>query len=106
MQPDILLIITGMAVVTCIPRIVPLVALSRISLPSLVLEWLEFIPAAILAALLASIVLVEDGHLNIAIGNRSMWAAVPCFFVAIRTRNLARTVLVGLAAMAVLNNLC
>ena len=45
-------IILGMAVVTYLPRLFPVWFLSSRDLPGVVIVWLKYIPAAVLAALL------------------------------------------------------
>lgn len=99
---SILLLFLGMALVTYLPRMLPIVVLSRFKMPPLLLKWLEFIPAAVLAALLASGLLVDGGRLSLPPGNPALLAALPAFVVAIWTRSLMGTVVVGIGAMALL----
>ncbi|MBE0501303.1 MAG: AzlD domain-containing protein, partial [Desulfuromonadales bacterium] len=51
--PDYLYLLLGMGLVTYLPRMVPLVMLANRKLPEGVVDWLNFIPVAILAALVA-----------------------------------------------------
>ena len=51
--PDYLYLLLGMGAVTYLPRMLPLVALAHRKLPQGMVEWLEFIPVAILSALVA-----------------------------------------------------
>lgn len=99
---SVLLIIAGTAIVTLIPRIVPLVLLSRITLPKGVVRWLGYVPIAVLAALLAQSVVLPDGRLSLPPQNLSMVAIIPVLFIAVRTKSLIGTVAGGVALMAAL----
>ena len=88
--------ILGMALVTSLPRILPLLMLSVERIPSWLRTWLEYIPVAVLAAMLLPSLLVKDGSLNVSGNNLYLWAALPCFVVAWRTRSLLWTVASGL----------
>lgn len=101
-RPAILLMIMGMALVTYLPRMLPLVVLSRFRLPPLLLRWLEFVPVAVLSALLAQGLLVRDARLALPPTQWDLLAAIPAFAAAIWTRSLMTTVLVGIGAMALL----
>ena len=101
-RPYVLAIILGTALVTVIPRVLPLVLLSRINIPDRAARWLGHVPVAVLAALLAQSVLLTDGRLNLSISNLSLIAIIPTLLVALRTRSLVGTVLTGVASMAFL----
>ncbi|HEY3315222.1 MAG TPA: AzlD domain-containing protein [Bacillota bacterium] len=91
-----------MALVTYLPRMLPLVVLSRFKLPPAVLRWLSFVPVAVLSALLAKELLVAGGGLALPPAHPQVLAAVPTFLVAVYTRSLMGTVVVGIVAMALL----
>ena len=101
-RPSVLLLLLGMALVTYIPRMLPLVVLSRFQLPSLLLRWLSFVPVSVLSALLAKEVLVSSGHLALPPGHPHLLAAIPTFLVAAKTRSLMGTVVTGIVAMALI----
>jgi branched-subunit amino acid transport protein len=90
-------IITAAAFVTWVPRILPLVLLSRVQLPSVVLRWLQQIPVAIMAALLAQELFVVDGSLQWQ--PEKLLAAIPAFAIAYFTKSLLLAVVVGMLAM-------
>lgn len=93
---DYLLLLLGMGLVTYLPRLLPLLVLSQRQLPQWLVEWLELIPAAILAALLAPAIFIESssGHLDLM--RSEFWVAIPTFLFALYTRSLGGTVLVGM----------
>ena len=99
----VLLIILLMAVVTYLPRLLPLLFLSRKKLPPLLESWLSYVPVAVLAALLGPIIFMEDGTLTLDITiNPYFWAAIPSFAIALLTRNMFTTVLSGMVSIAVI----
>jgi branched-subunit amino acid transport protein len=100
-QKTILLTIIGMAVVTYLPRVIPLLALAGRKLPDVVIAWLGYVPPAVLAAMLLPTLVISDGQLAIDAGNLFLWAALPTFAAAILTRNLFVPVLVGMAVVIV-----
>jgi branched-subunit amino acid transport protein len=91
-----------MALVTYLPRMLPLVVLSRFKLPPAVLRWLSFVPVAVLSALLAKELLTGGGGLALPPAHPQLLAAVPTFVIAIYTRSLMGTVVAGIVAMALL----
>jgi len=93
-------IILGMAAVTYLPRLLPVWVLSSRELPPVVIRWLSFVPAAILSALLAPALLVQDGGIALNMHNLPLLAAVPTFLVAWRTKSFFGTVAVGMACVA------
>lgn len=96
MNRDILLILIGMGVVTYIPRWLPLFLFSRRSLPPWLTEWLDFIPAAILSALILPAILTEGDPRHLQLFRPEFWVTIPTLMVAIKTRSLAGTVLTGM----------
>jgi branched-subunit amino acid transport protein len=101
----ITLLILGLALGTFLIRVLPLTVLSRVEVPQGVREWLRLVPSAVLAASLAQALLIQDGALRITWTNHSLWAAIPAFLVAWRTRNMLATMLSGMAAYALLARL-
>ena len=90
-----------MSLVTYLPRLLPLLLLSRRSLPAPVARWLSYIPVAVLAALLGPVLFLSDGQLNIQPSqNQVFWVSLPVILVAYWTRNLFATVLTGMLLIA------
>lgn len=100
-QRILFLTIVGMFAVTYLPRVLPVWLLSGRNLPDVVVTWLRYVPAAVLAALLAPGVLVTDGALNVSWDNLYLVALVPTLLVAWKTRSLFGAVVVGMALVAV-----
>lgn len=98
----VLWVILGSGLVTVIPRVMPLVLLSRVALPPTVTRWLGYVPIAVLAALLAQAVALPGEHPALPPRNLGLLAILPALVIAVRTRSLIGTVVAGVAAMAVL----
>ena len=101
-RPEILALILACAAVTAVPRVLPLVLLAKIELPRWLLAWLAYVPVAVLAALLAIEVLVVEGKPGVSAANPALAAIIPALAVAGFTRSLIATVVVGVAAYALL----
>ncbi len=99
-QQTIALTIVGMAAVTYLPRLLPMLLLTSRSLPPLVIAWLRYIPVAVLAALLLPTLVVRDGVIDLSLRNLYLWAAVPAVLVALKTRSFFATVVTGMAIVA------
>ncbi len=94
-RAEFLGLVLACALVTAVPRVLPLVALSRMQLPGWLLDWLRYVPVAVLSALLA-IELLSAG----AAGVPAIGAA---FAVAFMTRSLLGTAVAGVAVFWVLS---
>lgn len=99
-QEVILLTILGMALVTYLPRLLPLLFLSSRKLPPLFARWLAYVPAAVLAAMLFPSLLAPEGSLALSADNLYLWAAVPTLLVAWRSKSLFASVVVGMLLVA------
>lgn len=97
----ILIIIIGSGIVTLLPRVIPIVFLNNIKLKKSVINWLNYIPVSVLSALLAQELLFSNGQISI-FNNEKILAALPTFLVAILTKSLLGTVLVGIISMLII----
>jgi branched-subunit amino acid transport protein len=104
-RADVLLIVLGGALVTIVPRVAPLVLLSRIDLPRWLKVWLGYVPVAVLGALLAGELFIPAGRLVPPSSNVALLAIVPAIAVAARFGSIIGAVIAGVAAMAVLRGL-
>ncbi len=93
---DFLLLMLALGAVTYLPRLLPLVMLSRRTLPGWFAEWLELVPAAILSALIAPTLFAHSAPRLFTLGKVELLAALPTLFCAYKTRSLAGTVVVGM----------
>ena len=100
-QNAIFITILGMGLVTYLPRLLPILLLSSKKLPPLVVAWLRYVPVAVLSAMLLPSLVVKEGGLDFSGSNIFLWAAVPTFVVAWKTRSLFGSVVVGMMIVAV-----
>lgn len=100
---EVLLIILGSAVVTMIPRVLPLMVMSKLNLPNWLLKWLDFVPIAVISALIGQQLFVVDDAISLSDNYIELLAAIPTFLIAIKTRSLLVTVLSGIIAIIILN---
>lgn len=99
---DVLIIILGSALVTFLPRVVPLMLLSRMTLPEWGVRWLSHVPISVMAALVGQELFLNDGKWAPLSSNVELLAAIPTFLVAIKTRSLLGTVVVGIVTIMLL----
>lgn len=99
---SILFIIIGASIVTLIPRVLPLMLLSRIQIPDWGMRLLNYVPIAVMAALVGQELLMENGELSPLQNNLELLAALPTFVTALVTRSLLGTVMVGIITIMLL----
>lgn len=97
MRTDYLLLVLCMGAVTYLPRWVPLIFLSRRRLPGWVRQWLDFIPAAVLSALILPALVTAGEPRHLALFQPALLVSIPTLIFAWKTRSLAGTVVVGMA---------
>ncbi|MGO4529868.1 AzlD domain-containing protein [Paenibacillus sp. 2TAF8] len=102
---DVFWIIMGSALLTFIPRVLPLMLFSKIQIPVWLMRWLEYVPVAVMASLIGQELFMSGSRLVPITENAALWAALPTVAVAIWTRSLLGTVLVGIVSMMILRYL-
>lgn len=101
---ELLLCITGMFLVTYIPRVLPLFIFSGGSLPPMLEQWLRYIPPAIFGALVCSSIFLDNTTINTSLTNLDLIVSIFVFAIAFKTKSLFQcvfwgTVLYGTAVM-------
>ena len=97
MKTDYWLLVLGMGIVTYLPRWVPLIFLSRRRLPELLRLWLDFIPAAVLSALILPALVTTGEPRHLTVLQPALLVSIPTLIFAWKTRSLAGTVIIGMA---------
>jgi branched-subunit amino acid transport protein len=97
MRPEMVLLFLGMAGVTFLPRFLPMALVSRIVLPDRAKAFLEYIPVAVLSALVFPAIFSAHGG-GVGIDARLLLAAIVVFFFAWKVKNLFGSVVLGMAA--------
>ena len=104
MDQRIIGIILGMAVVTYIPRYLPIMFLTKYELPDPIRRWLSYVPVAVLSALLApGILLTKSGHIDLSTSNHYLLASIPCLIVAWKSKSMFLTIIVGMISIMLLS---
>lgn len=100
-------IIIGMAVVTYFSRELPFIILKGKKLKPAIVEWLGYIPVAVLSALLIPELLIDDNskHINISLSNFYLVAGVLTFIFGYFVKNLFLVIIFGIGLLAVLRYL-
>ncbi|MDC0335974.1 AzlD domain-containing protein [Pseudodesulfovibrio sp.] len=96
----VFLTIMGMTLVTYIPRVAPVLALASRTLPEPIIRWLSFVPTAVLSAMLFPSLLLKDAAFDFTQGNFFLWASIPAFILAWRTKSFFGTVALGMGLVA------
>ncbi|QPI46341.1 AzlD domain-containing protein [Weissella paramesenteroides] len=99
----ILYIIIGCGLATWLSRILPLVILKNMTLSKKVIEFLSFVPIAIMSSLwFESLFIQHIGHLP-SIDWPNLIASIPTVITAILTKSLLLIVLIGVVSLSLIN---
>lgn len=96
---NLLWLIIGCALVTWLPRIIPFIFVRNVQLPELILRWLKYIPVCVLSAIIIGN-LLQTSNNRVSVNWAILITLVPTIAVAIHTKSLSLTVIVGVACMA------
>ena len=99
---NIYLLIIGIAILTYIPRSLPIIYLSKKDLPQWLKDWMKFIPSGIFAALILPDILIQDGSLNVGFTNIKLIASILVLIIAIKKKSLGLSIAVGVSAITIL----
>lgn len=100
---NVILLIIGEAIVTFIPRCIPILYLTSKEIPKQLKDWMKFIPAGVFAALIVPDILTNNQCLNINFSNTKLIAAIIVFIVASRKQSLALSIIVGVSSLFLLS---
>lgn len=99
---NIWLIIGGMALVTYIPRVLPLLTLNEDMLPPLVRRALGYVPLAVLSAIIAPAYIPSEDWFQFTLDGHLV-AGIGAIIAARVTKNTFATIAVGMAILIVLS---
>jgi branched-subunit amino acid transport protein len=94
--------IVGMGLITYAIRLSLFLLPEGITLPPRLLQALRYVPAAVLSAIIFPEMFIDEGSLNISLGNVRLIAGLAAGLVAWRTRNVILTVIVGMGLLWIL----
>lgn len=95
--------VVGMFLVTYMPRFLPAYGLSKIELPQFIKSFLEYIPVAVLSALLFPAIFMKNNHLFIGYHNIYLLASIPTIIAAYFTRKLFSPVIIGIISYVLIS---
>ena len=96
------ILIVGMAIVTYVPRMIPLLIFSKINLPPWLESWLKYIPVGIFSALVFPDIFIRNQMFSMTINNIELISSILVFAIAFKTRSLGLSVIVGIISYWVL----
>ena len=92
-------LITGMMIATFLTRYPTMLLVSKIELPAQIKRALKYVPIAVLSAIIAPLVLLQDGKLAISLDNPFFLAGIVSILVSWRTKILLLTIILGMASL-------
>ncbi len=96
MRLEMFLLFAGMTAVTFLPRFLPMALVSRIVIPDRARIFLEYVPVAVLSALIFPAIFAVDGG-GVGLDTRLLVAALVVFVFAWKFKNLFGSVVLGMA---------
>ncbi len=97
MRLEMFLLFAGMAAVTFLPRFLPMALVSRITVPDQVKAFLDYVPVAVLSALVFPAIFAIDGG-AVGFDAKLLISAVIVSIFAWKFKNLFGSVVLGMAA--------
>jgi branched-subunit amino acid transport protein len=101
----LLAVFLGAGLATFLIRLSFIAVEGRVRLPVWFRTALQFVPAAMLSALIAPDLLMRDGRLDLGPGNARLLAGLLAIAIAARTRSIGWTIAGGMAALIALEKL-
>jgi branched-subunit amino acid transport protein len=89
----------GAGVVTFALRLSFIALLGRVEVPPFLERALRFVPAAVLTAVVVSLLLCEDGAMDVSLGNERLLAGLVAVLICWRTRSVPLTLIGGMASL-------
>ena len=86
-------------------RLSMIVLLGKVEIPIRLKQALRFVPPAVLSAIIFPELLQPGGRLDVSLGNERLLAGLLAMVVAWRTKNVLWTIIVGMAALWLLQSL-
>ncbi len=96
------IIIAGMALVTFSVRYVMFAMAERLVFPVWFKHALAYVPPVVLSAIIAPLILMPDGYLDISLANPYFWAALVAAGVGFWRQHLLTTIIVGMITFILL----
>ncbi len=95
-------LVFAMALVTFLPRYLPMAFANKLKLSPLLLRALEFVPIAVLSVIIAQASFYRGGELDVGFSNLHLLAATGAVITGIVTRQMFSTIVAGLLVFSML----
>ena len=96
-SPNLLLAFFIAGLATILLKTLPITFLKEDAIPSLVRRWLDFVPVAVMAALVGPDIFIYNGKLDFGWSNLFLMVSIPTIVVAWISKNYFVTIAFGLA---------
>ena len=90
------MLIAGMTVVTYAIRYPIIVLLGRVAISQSFFQSLQFVPPAVLTAIIVPALFLSQGRLDVSLSNTRLLAGLLAILIAWRTKHLLLTIVVGM----------
>src|SRR5699024_6222166 len=95
------ILVMGMAVVTFLPRMIPIVLFANRELSPSMNKWLAYIPSAVFAALVFSDVFFWENQVSLSfLLNKKLIPSLLVLVVALKIKSLELSILMGVGSLA------
>ena len=95
------ILIIAMMLVTFIPRYLPIALAGKFKIPPVLQQALNFVPIAVLTAIIAQASFIHDGKLHVSWNNHYLYGLVVAVITAWVTKHTFLTIVTGLIAYAI-----
>jgi branched-subunit amino acid transport protein len=95
------LMIVGMALVTFPVRYIMFAMAGRIRFPLWLNQSITFVPPVVLTAIIAPLILMPNGQLDMSFDNPYFWAALVAGVVGFWRQHLLTTIVVGMVSFVI-----
>ncbi|MCP4325765.1 MAG: AzlD domain-containing protein [Alteromonadales bacterium] len=99
------LLISGMLIITFSIRFVIFAGAGKLSFPNWLASALKFVPPAVLTAIIIPSVMMPNGFIDISFSNSYLMAGIFAFIIALTTKNLLKTIGLGMSFFLILQYL-
>lgn len=100
-QSSLWLTVMLASLITILLKTGPVTLLKGDSLPFLLRRWLDFVPVAVMAALVGPDVFIYDGKFDISFSNLFFLVSIPTLVIAIISKNYFVTIAAGIGLVIV-----
>ncbi|MGB3159623.1 AzlD domain-containing protein [Carnobacterium sp.] len=94
-------LILGMSIVTYLPRMLPMLILSKRTIPEKLAKWMSFIPVSIFSALVFSDIFFWNGSVDVnPLSNLKLLPSILTAIIAYYTKSLLWAMILGVASLS------